>query len=133
MNYKPFVYSGVFCIVYALFLKYETRDWVQTNSIVRNVKVNDTVLTEVNGLEISEIESNADVIYKIDNEIYTNNVSVVQNQPLQLGNVIPIKYDNNLIKRKEKGIPSTQYWYTLGATLLVIGLITWKKYPSEEY
>lgn len=122
MNYKPFVYSGIICLLYALFLKKEKQDWVYTNSIVKNVKVNDTVITEISGLEISEIESNADVIYKIDDEIFTNNISVIQNQPLQLGNVIPIKYDKNIIKRKEKGIPHEKYFTTLGTILLILGI-----------
>ena len=131
MNYKPFVYSGMFCLLYALFLKNEKQDWVYTNSIVKNVKVNDTVITEVNGLEISEIESNADVIYKIDNEVFTNNISVIQNQPLQLGNVIPIKYNKNIIKRKERNIPNEKYFMTLGIIFLIIGMYYYSKTATD--
>ena len=66
MNHKPFLYSAICAILYSFFLHYEKPDWKTTKSIVTKVKVNDTVINNVNGLEISEIQSNADVIYKID-------------------------------------------------------------------
>jgi hypothetical protein len=128
MNYKPFIYSGVFFLLYSIFLTNEKQDWIYGNSIVTKVKVNDTVITEVNGLEISEIQSNADVIYKVNDDIYTSNISVTQNQPLQLGNVIPIKYDNNIVQRRAKGIPEIKYFTRLGLLFIIIGTyIYWKK------
>ena len=62
MEYKPFLYVGLFCVFYAAFLKNEKEDWKTVRSIVTNVKINDTVLNNINGLEISEIQSNADVV-----------------------------------------------------------------------
>ena len=71
MNHKPFLYSAICAILYGFFLHYEKPDWKTAKSIVTKVKVNDTVINNVNGLEISEIQSNADVIYKIDDNIHT--------------------------------------------------------------
>ena len=120
MEYKPFLYAGLICMIYAMYLKKEKEDWKYTRSIVSSVKVNDTVLTQVGGLEISEIESNADVLYKINDELYENNISVTRNQPLQLGNVIPIKYNENYMKRQDKQIPDAKYFQNFGIMLLCI-------------
>lgn len=127
LSYKPFILCGILFLSYGLFLKYEKNNWINTKSIVRNVTSNDTIITEVNGLDISEIESNADVVYKINDDIYINNINVIKNQPLQLGNVIPIKYDKNIIDRKEKGIPNKKYWNTMGSIFIILGLYLYSK------
>jgi len=126
MNYKPFLYSSLICFMYALFLRNEKKDWIYTNSLVKNVKLNDTVITEINGLEISEVRSNADVVYKIDDTIYSNNVDVIHNQPLQFGNIVPIKYDKTVLDRNMKNIPGSKYWITLGLVLLTLSIYYYK-------
>ena len=98
----------------------------KTKSIVTKVKVNDTVINNVNGLEISEIQSNADVIYKIDDNIHTTNISVTKNQPLQIGNTVPIQYNLNNLRRIEKKIPDNKYWFLFGAVLLLTSLYIYK-------
>ena len=120
------MYIGMFCIFYGIFLKYEKQQWINTNSIVTKVKVKDTIINNINGIEISEINSNADVIYKINDEIHQTNINVVKNQPLQIGNVIPIQYNNNDIKRKNQNIPHFKYWITYGCILLLIASYLYK-------
>jgi len=126
MNYKHFLYSGICAILYGCFLKYEKPDWKTTKSIVTKVKVNDTVINNINGLEISEIQSNADVIYKIDDEIHTTNVSVTKNQPLQIGNTVPIQYNLKNLNRIENNIPDKKYWFLFGIILLLISTYIYK-------
>ena len=126
MNYKPYLYSAICSILYGFYLTYEKPDWKTTKSLVTRVKVNDTVINNVNGLEISEIQSNADVIYKIDDNIHTTNISVTKNQPLQIGNTVPIQYNLNNIKRIEDSIPDKKYWFLFGVTLLFISLYIYK-------
>ena len=126
MKYKPFLYSAICAILYGLFLKNEKPDWRSTKSLVTRVKVNDTVINNVNGLEISEIQSNADVIYKIDDNIHTSNISVTKNQPLQIGNTVPIQYNLNNLRRIEKKIPDKKYWFLFGVVLLLISLYIYK-------
>ena len=127
MEYKPFLYIGIFCLVYGLFLKNEKEDWKTAKSIVTNVKINDTVINNISGLEISEIQSNADVIYKINDEIHKTNVNVTRNQPLQVGNVIPIQYNANDIKRNEQKIPQPKLWISFGIFLILIASYVYKK------
>ena len=126
MNHKHFLYSGIIAILYGFFLKYEKPEWKKTKSIVTKVKVNDTVINNINGLEISEIQSNADVVYKIDNDIHTTNVSVTKNQPLQIGNTVPIQYNLNDIKRRDQNIPDKKYWFIFGILMLFISLYLYK-------
>lgn len=126
MEYKPFLYVGLFCVFYAAFLKNEKEDWKTVRSIVTNVKINDTVLNNINGLEISEIQSNADVVYKIDDSIHKTNVNVTRNQPLQVGNVVGIQYNANDIKRKEKKIPEAKYWGFFGVFLMLVSAYIYK-------
>ena len=126
MNYKPFLYSAICVILYGVFLQYEKPDWKTTKSLVTKVKVNNTVLNNINGLEISEIQSNADVIYKIDDSIHTTHISVTKNQPLQIGNIVPIQYNLNNLRRIENHIPDKKYWFLLGISLLIISLYIYK-------
>ena len=126
MKYKPFLYSAICVILYGFFLKYEKPDWKTTKSIVTKVKVNDTVINNVNGLEISEIQSNADVIYKIDDNIHITNINVTKNQPLQIGNTVPIQYNLNNLRRIEKNIPDKKYWFLFGIVLLLISSYIYK-------
>ena len=130
MNYKLFLYSAICSILYGFFLKYEKPDWKTTKSLVTKVKVNDTVINNVNGLEISEIQSNADVIYKIDDNIHTTNINVTKNQPLQIGNTVPIQYNLNNLNRIEKNIPDKKYWFLFGVLLLLISIYLYKKTES---
>jgi len=130
MNYKHFLYSAICSILYGLFLKYEKPDWKTAKSIVTKVKVNDTVINNINGLEISEIQSNADVIYKIEDKLHTTNVNVTKNQPLQIGNTVPIQYNLNNLKRIESSIPEKKYWFLFGVVLLFISLFLYKRADS---
>ena len=127
MELKFFLYSGVCSIFYGVFLKCEKEDWRSAKSIVTRIKVNNTVINNINGLEISEIESNADVVYKINDKIYTTNINVTKNQPLQIGNTVPLQYNLNKIKRSEKNIPNPKYWFLFGIVLLVISLCIFQK------
>lgn len=126
MNHKHFLYSAICAILYGFFLKYEKPDWKTAKSLVTRVKVKDTVINNVNGLEISEIQSNADVIYKIDDKIHTTNINVTKNQPLQIGNSVPIQYNLNNMKRIENNIPESKYWFVFGIVLLLISLYIYK-------
>ena len=130
MNYKHFLISSICSIFYGLFLKYEKPDWKTAKSIVTKVKVNDTVINNINGLEISEIQSNADVIYKIEDKLHTTNVNVTKNQPLQIGNTVPIQYNLNNLKRIERNIPETKYWFLFGFVLFFISLCLYKRADS---
>ena len=107
-------------MVYSIFLLYETPELIKTRSVVTKVKRKDTVINNINGLDISEIQSNADVIYKVDNETYETNINISKNQPVQIGNVIPIEYNKNEITRKKKGIPHHKYWIIFSIIMFLI-------------
>ena len=126
MNYKSFLYAGIFTLVYSIFLIYEKPELIKTKSVVTKVKQKNTVINNINGLDISEIQSNADVIYKVGDETYETNINVSKNQPLQIGNVIPIEYNRNEISRKEKGIPDYKYWILF--TLIMFSISYYLKY-----
>lgn len=128
MNYRYFLYSGILSILYGFFLKNElNHNWVETKSIVKHVNVKDNVLKNVNGLNITEVESEAEVVYKIDNEVKETKVSVIKSQPVQVGNVIPIEYNENELKRIKKNIPSSNWFFSFGALLFIISFIIYKK------
>jgi hypothetical protein len=129
MNHKLFLYIGIFTLCYGIFLKNEKQDLICVKSIVKNVKRKDTVINNINGLEISEIQSNADVIYKLGDDVYETNINVTKNQPVQVGNVIDIQYNQNEVKRKEKGIPHYKYWISYSIIMLSFSLFTFK-YPN---
>ena len=123
MKYKPFLYCSIISIIYGLFLRYQlTYNWKTCKSIVTNVKVNNSVINKVNGLNITEVESNADVIYKLNNNILKSNVSVIQSQPLQRGNIIPIRFNENDRNRIDKNIPDSSIFFAYGIILLIISI-----------
>ena len=127
MNYKVFLYTGIFTFIYAVFLKYEKPELVKVKSIVTKVKRKDTIINNINGLDISEIQSNADVIYKVDDDTYETNINITKNQPLQVGNVVPIEYNKNDIYRRDKGIPEPKYWICFSILMFGISYYLYKE------
>ena len=127
MNYKVFIYCGILSIIYGEFLKNELNsNWIEVKSIVTNVEVKDNVLKNVNGINIAEVESHAYVVYKINDEVKKSFVSVVRSQPVQIGNIIPIEYNENDRKRKEKNIPSHTAFLQFGIVLFIIAIFAYK-------
>ena len=128
MEHRYFIYTSIICLLYSYYLKNELKyNWKEVKSIVKHAKVNEPIMQLINGINVTEMESNADVIYKINNEIKTGNVNVTRSQPVQVGNVIKIKYNENDRKRLEKKIPSHQEFFTFGIFLLIIGTIIYLK------
>lgn len=127
MNHKIFIYAGIISILYGLFLKNElNHNWVEAKSIVTHVDVKGNVLKTLNGLNIDEIESHASVVYKIDDEIKKAKISVIRSQPVQVGNVIPVEYNENDRKRIKKKIPSYYWFLKFGVIMFFISFVIYR-------
>jgi len=131
MVFKEILIIGLCFITYGIYILKRKVNWIKTKSIVTKVDNKNTVIRQHNGLSITECESIAEVKYKRENEYFTTIVSTIKSQPIQIGNIIDIEYNENDIKRIKDNNPSGQSFIAFGTTLSIIAVYFIIKTNSE--
>ena len=122
MVFKEILIIGICFILYGTYILKQKGNWIKTKSIVTKVENKNPIIRQNNGLSISECESVAEVKYKRENEYYTTMISAIKSQPLQIGNIIDIEYNENDINRIQQKIPSGQSFIAFGICLCSISM-----------
>lgn len=130
MVFKEILIIGLCFIIYGTYILKRKENWITTKSIVTKVENKNPVIRQHNGLSITECESVAEVKYKRENEYFTTMISATKSQPLQIGNILDIEYNENDINRIQQKIPSGQSFIAFGICLSSIAM--YFVYKSNE-